>query len=80
MGAQTIGFYAPRSRFWVAGIFDSKTDCLDALRKFHHQFFRRFGKGLPFTNFCAACANEGDYDDEDVAMSGTKSLGLRASN
>ena len=64
MGSQSIDFHAPRSRFWVGDIFDSKSECHDALRKFHRQFVRFGGKNLPFRAFCAACANEAD-DDED---------------
>ena len=59
-----IDFRAPRSRFWVSEIFDSKSDCREMLRKSQRQFVHDLGKGVPFRSFCAACANEAD-DDED---------------
>jgi len=64
MGWVSLDVFAPRSRFWVGEIFDSKSECHDALRKSHRQFVRTGGKGLPFRAFCDACANEAD-DDED---------------
>ncbi len=64
MGSETIDFYAPRSEFWVDEIFDSKSECHDALRKLHRQFVRFDGKGLPFRSFCAACSNEGETDED----------------
>jgi hypothetical protein len=64
MGAEFIDFYAPRSEFWVDEIFDSKSECHEALRKFHREFERFGAKDLPFRAFCAACSNEGE-DDED---------------
>jgi len=62
--SESIEWHAPRSRFWVGEIFDSKRDCHMALRKFHRQFLRSGGKDMPFRSFCAACANDAD-DDED---------------
>jgi hypothetical protein len=59
---QFVEFHAPRSRFWVHEIFDSKRECHDALRKFYREFGRLVGRGLPFRVFCAACANEGEED------------------
>ena len=59
-----VDFHAPRSRFWVREIFDSKSECHDGLRKCRREFVREIGKGSPFRSFCAACANEAD-DDED---------------
>jgi hypothetical protein len=59
-----VDFHAPRSRFWVREIFDSKSECHDDLRKYHREFVREIGKGSPFRSFCVACANEAD-DDED---------------
>lgn len=71
MGSESIDWHAQRSRFWVGEIFDSKSDCRDALRKSHRLFADVMGKErdlrarlLPFRMFCAACANEG-ADDED---------------
>jgi hypothetical protein len=67
MGSVSTDWHAPRSRFWVHDIFDSKADCHDALRKSHRLFADSMGKALdprsrllPFRMFCAACANEGE--------------------
>jgi hypothetical protein len=62
-GVESVDFYAPRSRFWVATIFDSNSDCHDWLRKIHRQFVHSTSKGTPFRAFCAACANEADDDE-----------------
>jgi hypothetical protein len=71
MGSVSVDWHAPRSKFWVGEIFDSKSDCHDALQKSHRLFARFVGKDrdprarlLPFRAFCATCANEAD-DDED---------------
>lgn len=64
MGSESLESDAPRSRFWVSEIFDSKSDCRGALRKFHRQFMHSGNKRPPFRLFCAACSNEGE-DDED---------------
>jgi hypothetical protein len=61
---QWVDFHAPRSKFSVYEIFDSKSDCHDGLRKYHREFVHEIGKGVPCRSFCAACANEAD-DDED---------------
>ena len=58
-----IDVHAPRSRFWVSEIFDSKSDCHDGLRKYHREFVHEIGKSSPFRAFCAACANEADDDE-----------------
>jgi len=60
--SESIDWRAPRSRFWVGEIFDSKRDCLTALRRFHRRFLRSGGKAMPFRNFCATCANDADDD------------------
>jgi hypothetical protein len=71
----TVNWDAPRSDFEVDEIFDSKSDCRDELQKFHRDlvrderrkrrnFPRVVQKPPPFRWFCAACANEGE-DDED---------------
>jgi hypothetical protein len=73
MGSETVGWHAPRSEFWVGEIFDSESDCHDALRKSRRRFAYIMGRErdprarlLPFRAFCAACSNEGeDEDDED---------------
>jgi hypothetical protein len=72
MGSVSTDWHAPRSRFWVGEIFDSKSDCHDALEESHRRFGRFVGNDrdprsrlLPFRMFCAACANEGEDDDED---------------
>ena len=62
--SESVEWHAPLSTFWVGEIFDSKSDCQGAVRKFHSQFLRFGGKGLPFRAFCAACANEA-ADDEN---------------
>lgn len=62
--SESVEWHAPRSRFWVGEIFDSKRDCHTALQKFHRRFLRSGGKALPFRSFCAACANGAD-DDAD---------------
>jgi hypothetical protein len=61
---QYVDFHAPRSRFWVGEIFDSKSDCREELRKSDRQLVRDVGKSVPLRGFCAACANKAD-DDED---------------
>jgi hypothetical protein len=62
-GVESVDFYAPRSRFWVAEIFDSNSDCHDWMQTFHRQFVHSVSKGTPFRAFCAACANEADDDE-----------------
>lgn len=62
--SESVEWHAPRSRFWVGEIFDSKRDCHTALQKFHRHFLRAVGKTLPFRSFCSACANGAD-DDAD---------------
>ena len=70
MGSESIDWHAPRSRFWVGEIFDSKSDCHDALRKSHRLFadimakeHDRRARLLPFRAFCAACSNQGEDDE-----------------
>jgi hypothetical protein len=58
-----IDVHAPRSKFWVYEIFDSKSDCHGGLRKYHRLFVRSMEKDAPFKAFCAACANEADDDE-----------------
>jgi hypothetical protein len=62
--SESIEWHAPRSSFWVGDIFESKRDCHTALRKFRRQILRSGGEGLPFRNFCAACANDADEDGD----------------
>jgi len=62
--SESVEWHAPRSRFWVGEIFDSKRDCHTALQKFHRRFLRTGSEALPFRSFCAACANGAD-DDAD---------------
>lgn len=71
MGSVSVDWYAPRSRFWVREIFDSKSDCHDALRKSRRLFAHMMAEDgdprsrlLPFRMFCAACANEGEDEDD----------------
>lgn len=71
MGSVSVDWHAPPSRFWVREIFDSKSDCHDALQKSHRLFAHMMGEDrdprsrlLPFRMFCAACANEGEDDDD----------------
>ena len=61
---EVLDIHAPRSKFWVSEIFDSKSDCHDLLGQIHRQFVRDGGKSVPYRGFCAACANKAD-DDED---------------
>jgi len=60
---QWVDFHAPRSKFSVYEIFDSKSDCRDGLRKYHREFVRDFDKSVPPKAFCAARANEADDDE-----------------
>jgi hypothetical protein len=64
MGSYSVDWHAPRSKFRVREIFDSKTECRDALRKSDRQLVRDVGKSVPLRAFCAVCANKAD-DDED---------------
>jgi hypothetical protein len=72
MGSIGTDWHAPRSRFWVDEIFDSKADCHDELRTSHGLFADIMGKDLdprsrllPFRMFCAACSNESEDDDDE---------------
>jgi len=71
MGAVFVDWHAPRSEFWVGEIFDSRSDCHNALRKSRRLFAYSMSRErdprarlLPFRGFCAACANEADDDEE----------------
>lgn len=71
MGFVSTDWHAPRSRFWVREIFDSKSDCHDALRKSRRLFAHTMAEDgdprsrlLPFRMCCAAYANEGEDEDD----------------
>jgi hypothetical protein len=71
--SQSIDWFAPRSRYCVSEIFDTKRDCHESLGGVRRSFlkdmrdYRRLHpheKYVPFRLFCAACANDGeDYED-----------------
>lgn len=71
--SESIDWSAPRSRFCISDIFYTRRECHESLRdarRFYLQERRAWRarnpheKYVPFGRFCAACANDGDDDEE----------------